>query len=609
MEEQILEVNHQDATIDTNQIPKSSITTKQRLAGLLVFLMLFSGSILGPTKVHAAEVPGTSTSQQKNENDPDTVVEIPENYRWEVASLCGKEEGEPITIGDLNAINDTFLNVSVEDGASLEWLNHVGKIEYLTLFIHADDTSVLKDIKSLRNGVKNLSIMSPAMTSVELKTDDFAFLKNSPGIEELSIAGYVAMEPGFLEGLRNIKRLSLDILDGNYDCDWSKLNFLEELNLSDPYTAAIYVTQDDYNNLLANGVKVTFSDPEELETFKQINKRLDEIVESLGVDKTSTDQEKLDAILCYVLDNLTYDPEVSEASRNNQPHSALTRSFYIDGFLYGALEKDTAICGNYAALTNALAERVELDTYYLLSNSHAWSLVEVEGEQYYVDSTWLDTGTIYRIETKEEYDELGWMISSSTSYVPVSAADIIREGNAEDLEWYKEDPNSYPASETQSSSHIVINLPSYFGLDPQEEKEMEETITSTETTPGNDSSSETIPTEETVSTEEAETIEETEPISLDGQEVELRFGNKKWIIGGAAAIGILTALGAAVAVNKKKNKKAAEQRRRMLQDMYSNDFAYGSSYYLYSTGNGMYDNFSTTPTTTSKQSRRGRRRR
>ena len=556
-----LEINKNDSSIDTRQIPNNDRAFTRYLAGFLTTVFLFSGSIMGPTIVHATEYEQPKNTQSSTYVSPSTVIEIPEIYQYEVYDVLGKEIGEEVTVADLNSINDIFMTIAVRDDSSLEWLNHVGNIEYLTLIIHDEDSTALKDVKTLR-GAKHVSILSPLLTHIELKKDDYKFLRNSGCIESLSMGGNLIFEPGFIESLTSIKKLSLMLQEGNHTFDCSKLGFLDELELTDPYTAAVYITQEDYDALLKKGVKVTFTEPEDLAKFKEINKRLDDIVDSLSVDENSSDQEKLDAILCYVLDNLTYDPEVSAALRNNEPHDSLTRSFYYDGQLYGALEKDTAICGNYAALTNALAERLKLDTYYLVSTNHAWSLVEVEGKQYYVDSTWLDSDSLYREETTEEYDEYGRLVSSTTMFVPVPAADAIRDGRGKELDWYMENPNSYPKSNGQAESHIVINLPSFFNLNPQEEQDE---IENKETTPEETTHETTTPTEET-----------TKPIVLDGQDVELRFGKKAWIISGAAAIGILTAIGGAVAVHKKKERERKRRMQRQNTDYFGS--TYGSAY-------------------------------
>lgn len=286
---------------------------------------------------------------------------------------------------------------------------------------------------------------------------------------------------------------------------------------------------DEYYELKKNGVEITFDNPEDLITSERISKQLDDIVSNLDVDVTSTDQEKLNAILIYVLDNLTYDQEIQKATAANIEHSSLTESFYEKGQLYGALEKDTAICGNYTALTNALAERLGLNSYYLRSSDHAWSLIEVDGKQYYVDSTWLDGRSVLKEDkTTYETDAQGRVVNISTSTISIPAVELLKEGKTEQLDWYIEDPSSYPTSANKKESHIAVNLPSFYRLNPQEEQTSQEK-------------------------------ENPQEISkLDEEKYEIKIEDKIWIVGGAVAIGILGAFGGAIAAKKRKDKKARE---------------------------------------------------
>ena len=71
----------------------------------------------------------------------------------------------------------------------------------------------------------------------------------------------------------------------------------------------------------------------------------------------------MNKILIYVLENCIYDPDV----KNNTSDDIL--SFYEGGKLYGALEKDTQICGNYSALVCALCKRVNLKANYIVDNN------------------------------------------------------------------------------------------------------------------------------------------------------------------------------------------------------------------------------------------------
>lgn len=620
-----LELNKNDASIDTTKLPKSRGNFERKIAGFLTLCMLFSGSILGPTVAHAAETSESySQSQDYDSEDPNQEVEIPDAYKWEVAYLCGKEDSDPITIGDLRNVQDSFFSFAITDDSSLEWMNYLGKIDNLSIVLNTDDTSVLKDIKKLKN-VSNIDIST--FNSLDFTLDDFSFLKNSTNTTALRLYGF-NIAPGALEQLTHLRKLSL-MTDGNYEVDFTKLTHLKELDfsLAEPYDVAMDLTSEEYKALQDAGVKISFNNPEELSDYIKINAELDEIVKNLGVDKNSTDQEKIDAILIHVLDSLEYDQAVSDAIRNNTEHTDLTKSFYVGGKLYGALEKDTAICGNYAAYVQALAERLGLPSYYLLSENHAWNLITIDGEQYYVDATWLD-GSGVRVQTQEKYTdpETGLVYDCYTSSV-IPAQEAIAAGNTEGLDWYMEDPSNYPYSENQAESHEVINLPSFIKITPQMGQKEDEVIhigpsqTAEETIPL--STEATSPVDETKPTEISD---ETKPIEItDEDKFEVKIGDKKWIIGGAAAIGIMAGLGGAALATKKRKE---EQRRRQMQSQmqsqnYLNDMLgydsfdgdFGSTYGRTSYGNDYYSDYdpygnpisSSTPGKKGKSSRRGRR--
>ena len=339
-----LEVNKNDQTINAKTISSSRERIRRTIAGVLTTLMLFSGSILGSQNVHAAEyeTPPSYSNTQENIDD-DTIIVIPETYKYQVSQACGKTVDDDITIGDLKQFSDMYFSLSISDDSSLEWLNYVNGKNSIYMHLHNEDTSVLQQIKKLK-GFKTLYIST--FNNIELNEDDFKFLKTSTDIKDLSLYGLIP-EPGIIEELNHLNRLQLHT-DGNYKVDFKKLTFLDKLEFpaAGPYDVAVDLTSDEYYELINNGVEITFDEPELTKIYENINEELEQIISSFNLPENATDQEKLDAILIYVLDTLTYDPEISEALRTNTEHRDLTKSFYINGNLYGALEKDTAICGN-----------------------------------------------------------------------------------------------------------------------------------------------------------------------------------------------------------------------------------------------------------------------
>ena len=65
----------------------------------------------------------------------------------------------------------------------------------------------------------------------------------------------------------------------------------------------------------------------------------------------------------------------------------IKKEFYKDGYLKSALENDTQICGNIAALGKALFNRAGLKATMLGNTKHIWNLVTIKGETYCLDLT------------------------------------------------------------------------------------------------------------------------------------------------------------------------------------------------------------------------------
>lgn len=508
------------------------------LAGTSLALVLGSGSVM-PVSANDAKAPVTSESASVEDNK---VVEIPECYLENVKWAFG-EDKDTFTVRDLGSITDDMM-LAVSSNDSLEWLNYCDNVESLSFIIQTPDKSAFSDIKKLDH-LKDCALI--AQFDVEDPTiceEDFKFLKECDQLETLCVSDF-SLEPGFIESLTQLKKLSLFAdPSSNNNLDYSKLTFLEELDFgsSGPYNIAITLNSDEYNILTENGVKVVTNEEENgidqgIEKVKDINQRLDTIVDGLEVTKDSSDQEKLDAILIYTLGKLNYDQDVSNALASNTEHSDLTKSFYEDGYLYGALEKDSAICGNYTALVSALSDRLDLDTHFLVSSNHAWNLVEVEGQQYYVDSTWLDGQTYFQEQgTKEhkevKYDEDGNAVSSMTTYETiyesVPAEEMLEEGKKDELDWYMEDPTNIEDIE-KDDSHSATNIPSYITIKPIEENIVE-------------------------------TAEDEKAQDISNSKFEVHIGPKTFVIAGGALIGVLSGIGVAVGVSKKRDR---ERRQRL----------------------------------------------
>lgn len=219
-----------------------------------------------------------------------------------------------------------------------------------------------------------------------------AFFNDISSINKLIIDSDINWEVQFIdwkciEQLKNVRNLSiyLDLFANFKFEDYSHLDTLELRGA--PYDVGMYVSTDDIRRLNESGVEVKY---DQLNDLNDINQKLDQIYTSLNINDSMDDFDKINKIVQYVLKTLEYDQKMKEMNNDGLDTSEYTHSFYIDGFLYGALEKETQICGNFSALTNALLKRANVNSFNIYSTNHMWNLIELEDYYYSLDTTALD---------------------------------------------------------------------------------------------------------------------------------------------------------------------------------------------------------------------------
>lgn len=431
------------------------ITQRAILTGTLS-LTLLSGKTIN-TNAHEIKSNYSNFYEVDEENDK-KIVNIPEKFKKIITDEIGKSDNDNVTISDLNNFNPVYyFNIDVDENDDLSWLNYCNNLLTLTItFENCNSLNPLKKINELRS-LEHLILINNNNDGLDFtNTDAINFIKESNSIKILSLSGF-NIEPGILENLKNLERLSI----GNgkdMNVDYSELTFLSSLEITDgPYTAATYITNGDISVLQKNGVSISGTTDDFLEKLENVNFKIDKIVQSLDIKETDSEQEKLNKILIYVLENCIYDSDV----KNNTSDDIL--SFYEGGKLYGALEKDTQICGNYSALVCALCKRVNLKANYIVDNNHAWNLVKINNQEYFVDSTWLDD-EYFVTQTKMQDPEGN---SNDYIYKKVSALDLLKSKDYDSLKmtWYMVDPYNFSYID-QNGTHITNNIPSYIKVTP-----------------------------------------------------------------------------------------------------------------------------------------------
>ena len=581
-----LEVNGQHTRIDLGKRNFLNKPILIRILGIIVIASLFSGCghkddveiIESPeasvsssdeaftdnldyigVNAHDIVIPDNTEANFFSQNivNVDGTVNIPNDYLGDIRRLCGKNENESVTLNDLLKIDHLYLRVFSD--SDLSWLQYCTNITSLEINLGIDDPSSLIWIKELSN-LESLNIFSfPSSAEGDLpdfSMKHFSFMKDMPSLRNLNIS-YFNIEPGVVESFTQLRNLTLLFLH-ECDIDYSRLTFLDSLNFNaEPYTAVISCDSNDYNTLIRNGVNVTFSSEGDLNKFVTANKRLDEIVNSLGLDDNASDISKLNEVIICLLDMGDYSEKLSKLLDEHENDSAydsvireMTTSFYKDGLLTAFFSEDGFICGTFSGAFDALANRLGLDSIIAYSDTHAWNLVRVNGEYYYVDVTALD-GTTF-VKVVNEYDEDGRVISSS--YVPSSTTvqQVIRDGDGNTLKYYMEDPTKIQEIDS-TETHNINNLPGYIIIEPINDEGYDIEIPESTVTVDNISQSENNIHNDSLDDE----FNDENAVDITNKKFRITINNKTWIIGGTTLIAILLILGLA-----KKNKKRRKSRKQ-----------------------------------------------
>ena len=405
--------NHKSFNLDKNKAIKK---TKIAISGLLVTISLYSGVLL-TDNVYAIAVEGATNNDSKYEFDYEGLFDHPKD--------------------------EEVLSLDITDNSSLKFLQEFSNLKELQLCFYQYDVDNLNSFPDLPN-LKKLYVDTIEFNG-DISEEDKYFLEKCKSLDELTIGGFY-VGPNTVENLTNLKKLTFET-GTTLDCDFKKLDFLKELSFENvlPYDLAISFTEEECNYLLDHHVKIDFGSSKNCESYLKACKELDEIVKELNINDNMTDSEKMKKIVLYIIDHVSYDPEVADCEDYDKMVNIVDKKgFYDGGFLKGALEKDTQICGNISALGEALFKRCGLKSTMAASDTHLWNLICVDDENYCLDMTFLDD--FYIKENNRE----------------ITAKELIERDRFEEAIFYMADPSpKYMHKLDRFGYHDYLSYPDY----------------------------------------------------------------------------------------------------------------------------------------------------
>ncbi|MBQ9319033.1 MAG: hypothetical protein IJR82_05320 [Bacilli bacterium] len=205
--------------------------------------------------------------------------------------------------------------------------------------------------------------------------------------------------------------------------------FIKELKNLQEFTVygdAVGITEDLIAYLDSQGIKHNLDN-----RLVNLNNQIDNIVDEIISDDMD-EYEKMNTIASYVLNNLMYD----YATLNDESLATEYNHNPLESALNGL-----GVCASFAAFTNVLAIKAGLTSYYTFNDDHAWNLVKLDGNYYYIDTTNADVipnVSKYMIEKYGKgfyylqdpfHTELSHMSNLDDLPIPKSLLKLIKEAN------------------------------------------------------------------------------------------------------------------------------------------------------------------------------------
>lgn len=157
--------------------------------------------------------------------------------------------------------------------------------------------------------------------------------------------------------------------------------------LHNDYPEIFWISNTYYATTVTDGSKIVLEYADGIEK-DDIPEMYDEFIASANKLIESipegSDYDKILYVHDYIINNTVYNYETADSGEYDSKHTA-----------YGCLVDGSAVCDGYARAFQYIMNRIGIESGICTGSVHAWNYVKLDGEYYWIDTTWDDTGKNY----------------------------------------------------------------------------------------------------------------------------------------------------------------------------------------------------------------------
>lgn len=423
--------------------------------------------LIVPPMITNHQIGYTSSEVTKNAQYEATLKAINDNYNItfnnkDLYNSIVSQINGPFTVEKLRNIKNITIDLSTFSNKDLSDLQYFTGLESITFINGVIDCSCitynqnLREAKfdmcditntsSLPNSISTLLLVNTrsidGVISVPYETTHLhmssstcnkIFVKNPENLKRFTFTGYGFLDLADLKDCTNLTNITLNQCPNVTHPEYLK-TISDKANLNLDEFCCVWGTPETIPNISKE--------------YKRLMNELNNIANSL-TNSTLSDEEKVNQIIMYVLNQISYDYDCLE--ENEQAEAQLTD--YNRRPISNALSENKGVCVGYATLFKALANRLGIVSYQPDSINHTWNMVKLAGNDEYrgYDLTQLD----------HDYATVGTFDNAMNDY-DNDTIDYMRSDSEEDLLFYDFDANAAVSASYNYETNIEpLNITSF----------------------------------------------------------------------------------------------------------------------------------------------------